>query len=302
MLRRATHDVAVIEPRNRTTTNRWTLVGGGEATAGEDPPGGSRGVIPKHATWIKKHRVVGRPGQQSGSPARTARSAATTRRMPSIQTGLEPDRRPGHRVRRVIVELPLRPRPQDVGPGPPHPKRCQRFSDAVGPIWARRGTAEDRLSAADHWRRQGVLDNIGVHLVLLTLAHLRHRADRRQPRQGGCRLRHHGAHQLRDHRHRRGHPEGHAVGDGRRRNRCDTRLRTCSNEFAQTVGAVDQGQHVHRRRERVRRRRPDTCVRTALGDAGSTPNSKTGAAIRKQAPVVVANVDAALVDGTLPAL
>lgn len=28
----------------------------------------------------------------------------------------------------------------------------------------------------------------------------------------------------------------------------------------------------------------------ALGDAGSTPNSKTGAAIRKQAPVVAANV------------
>lgn len=32
----------------------------------------------------------------------------------------------------------------------------------------------------------------------------------------------------------------------------------------------------------------------ALGDAGSTPNSKTGAAIRKQAPVVVENVDAYL--------
>ena len=32
----------------------------------------------------------------------------------------------------------------------------------------------------------------------------------------------------------------------------------------------------------------------ALGDAGSTPNSKTGAAIRKQAPVVVANVNAVL--------
>jgi sulfide:quinone oxidoreductase len=29
----------------------------------------------------------------------------------------------------------------------------------------------------------------------------------------------------------------------------------------------------------------------ALGDAGSTPNSKTGAAIRKQAPTVVANID-----------
>src|SRR5690606_17613243 len=32
----------------------------------------------------------------------------------------------------------------------------------------------------------------------------------------------------------------------------------------------------------------------ALGDAGSSPNSKTGAAIRKQAPVVVENVDSFL--------
>ncbi len=32
----------------------------------------------------------------------------------------------------------------------------------------------------------------------------------------------------------------------------------------------------------------------ALGDAGSSPNSKTGAAIRKQAPVVVANLLAAM--------
>ena len=32
----------------------------------------------------------------------------------------------------------------------------------------------------------------------------------------------------------------------------------------------------------------------ALGDAGSTPNSKTGAAIRKQAPTVVENIGAYL--------
>lgn len=36
-----------------------------------------------------------------------------------------------------------------------------------------------------------------------------------------------------------------------------------------------------------------------LGDAGSSPNSKTGAAIRKQAPVVVDNVTAYL-DGRAP--
>lgn len=37
----------------------------------------------------------------------------------------------------------------------------------------------------------------------------------------------------------------------------------------------------------------------ALGDAGSTPNSKTGAAIRKQAPVLVANLLATLKDEPL---
>jgi sulfide:quinone oxidoreductase len=39
----------------------------------------------------------------------------------------------------------------------------------------------------------------------------------------------------------------------------------------------------------------------SLGDAGSSPNSKTGAAIRKQAPVVVHNIDAFLKKQPLPA-
>jgi sulfide:quinone oxidoreductase len=39
----------------------------------------------------------------------------------------------------------------------------------------------------------------------------------------------------------------------------------------------------------------------SLGDAGSTPNSKTGAAIRKQAPVVATNVAASLADQPLTA-
>lgn len=38
----------------------------------------------------------------------------------------------------------------------------------------------------------------------------------------------------------------------------------------------------------------------ALGDAGSSPNSKTGAAIRKQAPVVAANVMAQAKGSSLP--
>lgn len=39
----------------------------------------------------------------------------------------------------------------------------------------------------------------------------------------------------------------------------------------------------------------------SLGDAGSSPNSKTGAAIRKQAPVVAANLQASLAGKPLPA-
>ncbi len=44
---------------------------------------------------------------------------------------------------------------------------------------------------------------------------------------------------------------------------------------------------------------PDFANVFALGDAGSTPNSKTGAAIRKQAPVVVDNL-LAVMAGRVP--
>jgi sulfide:quinone oxidoreductase len=54
---------------------------------------------------------------------------------------------------------------------------------------------------------------------------------------------------------------------------------------------VDKNTHRHTRYPNV----------FALGDAGSTPNSKTGAAIRKQAPVVVENLLAAMEDRELPA-
>ncbi|MHB1488425.1 MAG: NAD(P)/FAD-dependent oxidoreductase [Acidimicrobiales bacterium] len=54
---------------------------------------------------------------------------------------------------------------------------------------------------------------------------------------------------------------------------------------------VDKNTHRHMRYPNV----------FSLGDAGSTPNSKTGAAIRKQAPVVVANLLATMQDKEMPA-
>lgn len=55
---------------------------------------------------------------------------------------------------------------------------------------------------------------------------------------------------------------------------------------------VDKGTHQHVRFPEV----------FSLGDAGSTPNSKTGAAIRKQAPAVVANLIAAMEGKELPCI
>lgn len=52
------------------------------------------------------------------------------------------------------------------------------------------------------------------------------------------------------------------------------------------AGYVDVDKHTMRHR-----RHPNVF---ALGDAGSTPNSKTGAAVRKQAPVVASNLQASL--------
>lgn len=54
---------------------------------------------------------------------------------------------------------------------------------------------------------------------------------------------------------------------------------------------VDKNTHQHTRYPNI----------FSLGDAGSTPNSKTAAAIRKQAPVVVANMQAARKNQSLPA-
>jgi sulfide:quinone oxidoreductase len=53
--------------------------------------------------------------------------------------------------------------------------------------------------------------------------------------------------------------------------------------------------------DRASMRSPDYPNIFALGDAGSSPNSKTGAAIRKQAPVVVQNLLSAMANRPLAA-
>jgi sulfide:quinone oxidoreductase len=67
--------------------------------------------------------------------------------------------------------------------------------------------------------------------------------------------------------------------------------RTPLADPANPAGYVDVDKHTmqHKRYSEI----------FALGDAGSTPNSKTGAAIRKQAPVLVKNLLATM-SGSLP--
>jgi sulfide:quinone oxidoreductase len=61
------------------------------------------------------------------------------------------------------------------------------------------------------------------------------------------------------------------------------------------------GGYVQIDKNTMRHSRFDNIFIFALGDAGSSPNSKTGAAIRKQAPIVAANLRASLAGRPLPA-
>ena len=171
MLRKGHHDVAVIEPsESHYYQPLWTLVGGGEATAGETRRA-EAAVMPKHATWIKNtassvdpdnNQVTCADGAVYGYDALVV--------CPGIQ--LDWNRTDG--LAEAITSdgvssnyrFDLAPKTWDL-------VRNTRSGSAVfmmpsGPIKCAGAPQKIAYLAADHWRRQGVLDNIDVHLVLPT--------------------------------------------------------------------------------------------------------------------------------------
>jgi sulfide:quinone oxidoreductase len=170
-----------------------------------------------------------------------------------------------------------------------------------GPIKCAGAPQKIAYLAADHWRRQGVLNDIDVHLVVPTprafgIPAIADALDKVIADYG---INLHTSSEITaiDAAAQKLVISG--VGDGGAdttlsfdmlhavpRQSAPDWIKSSPLSVGDATGYVDVNKHTmqHVRHPNV----------FALGDAGSTPNSKTGAAIRKQAPVVVSNIESFL--------
>ena len=295
-------DVAVIEPSDKHYYQPlWTLVGGGQAKASTSERS-EQSVMPKGATWIKKAAASFDPNNNS-----VACSDGSTYEYdvlvvcPGIQLdwnkmdGLESTLGTGGVSSNYRYDLA--PKMWDM-------IRETRSGTAVftmpsGPIKCAGAPQKIAYLACDHWRREGVLGDIDVHLVVPTprIFGIPAIADSLDEVVADYGINLHVQSEVTSI-----DPDGKkvtvkAVGD----NGTDTVLpydvahvtpaqsapdwvKSSPLSTGEGPGYVSVDKHTmqHTTYPNV----------FSLGDAGSTPNSKTGAAIRKQAPVVVENIDA----------
>ena len=293
-------DVAVIEPSEKHYYQPlWTLVGGGCANASTSERAESS-VMPKKAQWIKDAVTSFDPDNNTVETAggKTIGYDALIV-CPGIQ--LDWDRIPGVTETLGVGGVSSNYR-FDLAPQTWEFIRNTRSGTAVftmpsGPIKC--GGAPQKIAylASDHWRKEGVLDDIDVHLVMPTpgmfgvpqysaaldqvvadygiQVHFESELAEVDPdsrtatfasmNEGGASfslpydVMHVVPHQS-----------------------APDWIKTSPLATDAPSGYVDVDKHTH---QHVRY--PNIF---SLGDAGSTPNSKTGAAVRKQAPVVVKNV------------
>ena len=293
-------DVAVIEPSEKHYYQPlWTLVGGGCANASTSERAESS-VMPKKAQWIKDAVTSFDPDNNTVETAggKTIGYDALIV-CPGIQ--LDWDRIPGVTETLGVGGVSSNYR-FDLAPQTWEFIRNTRSGTAVftmpsGPIKC--GGAPQKIAylASDHWRKEGVLDDIDVHLVMPTpgmfgvpqysaaldqvvadygiQVHFESELAEVDPdsrtatfasmNEGGASfslpydVMHVVPHQS-----------------------APDWIKTSPLATDAPSGYVDVDKHTH---QHVRY--PNIF---SLGDAGSTPNSKTGAAVRKQAPVVAENL------------
>lgn len=293
-------DVAVLEPSDRHFYQPlWTLVGGGRAPLSKSVRA-EASVLPRGVAWMKDRAVTVDPEQRSVQTAGgTSLSYDSLVVCPGIQ--LDWDAVPG------MSEVVASPHGSsnyrfDLAPKTWEKIRSLRSGSAVftmpsGPIKCAGAPQKIAYLAADYWRKQGVLGDIDITLVLPTpgmfgVKEFSEELDR-VAQSYGIRVLF--------------NSEVTEIDPGSRlatvSNSADGTTENISFDFMHAVprqsapdwlkdtpladpdnpaGYVDVDKHTmqHRRYPNV----------FALGDAGSTPNSKTGAAVRKQAPVVAANL------------
>jgi sulfide:quinone oxidoreductase len=303
-LRRAgLSDVALVEPSDRHFYQPlWTLVGGGRATA-TDTARPQESVIPKGVTWIRAAATAVDPDTRAVT-LHDGRVISYDHLIVAAGLQLNPETIPGlsetlgHDGVSTNYRYDLAPRTWQFI----HEARSGTalFTMPPGPIKC--GGAPQKIAylAADWWRRQGVLDRMRVILVLPTAAMFS------QPQWGDV---------LRDIAAGYGIEVRHDTqlvevdGPDRRAVLLDTRTGVKETieytmmhvtppqsapdwisgsplaDPASPFGYVQVDKHTLRS--------PRWPNIFALGDVANLPTSKTGAAIRKQAPVVTANLLAA---------
>lgn len=311
LVRAGARDVAVIDPYDQHYYQPlWTLVGGGRARI-EDSVRPRRDLMPRSVRWIR----------------RAASGVDPRRRVVTLDDGTEVGygqlvMAPGlqldwHKVpglKETIgrhgtssnYRFDLAPKTWELIRGTTSGTAV--FSMPAGPIKCAGAPQKIAYLAADHWRRQGVLGRIDVHLVLPTpgmfgipkfsdilartaadygiTVHLNSEVGSVDGLGSTLTIRNvqTGAQQ------QLAYDMAHLVPPQSAPDWVKTSPLADAND---PNGYVEVDKHTlqHVRYPEI----------FALGDAGSTPNSKTGAAVRHQAPVVVANMRAAWQGRELPA-
>ena len=293
-------DIAVIDPsENHYYQPLWTLVGGG-CSKRETSERSQSSVMPKGVTWIKdaaagfdpdNHAVETVGGKTIGYDVLVV--------CPGIQ--LDWDRIPG--VTETLGKHGVSSNyTYELAPKTWEFIRNTRSGSAVftmpsGPIKCAGAPQKIAYLAADHWRKEGVLDDIDVHLVLPTPGmfgvpvfsaeldkvvadyginvHFKSELESVDPdgRQATFKSVDEGSD---------GFSLPYDVMHVVPHQSAPNWVKQSPLATDAPTGYVDVDKHTH---QHVRYNNI-----FSLGDAGSTPNSKTGAAIRKQAPVVAANV------------
>jgi len=303
LLRGGLDDVTVIDPaQTHYYQPLWTLVGGGRAPM--DKTGRPQAsVMPKKATWIQQAAQTIDPQAQSVT---TADGKAVSYDQLIVCPGIQldwnevPGVGEGMKTPSVSSNYLAETAPKTWDMIRTLRSGTALFTMPAGPIKCAGAPQKIAYLAADYWREQGVLNDIRVVLVLPTpgIFGVKVFADELERVAAKYSIEVHKQSEL-------------VELDP------DTRAATIADNANQTKDSVtydllhvvppqsapdwlkatplavpdsptgyvdvDKNTMQHVRYPNV----------FALGDAGSTPNSKTGAAIRKQAPVVAANVLAA---------
>jgi sulfide:quinone oxidoreductase len=301
LLRKGYSGVAVIEPSDQHYYQPlWTLVGGGQAKASTSVRPEAR-VMPKGATWIRNAASSFDPESNSV----TCEDGATYEYdVLVVCPGIQLDWNKTDGLEQTLGDNGVSSNYQfDLAPLTWDLIRSTRSGSAVfmmpsGPIKCAGAPQKIAYLACDYWRRQGVLDDIDVHLVVPTprafgIASI---ADSLDEVIAGYGIQFHTMSEVTTVDADSRKVTVSAVGEGG----IDTTLsydmlhavpRQSAPDWVKTspLSTGDANGYVEIDKHTMQHTRYPNVF--ALGDAGSSPNSKTGAAIRKQAPVVVANID-----------